>query len=502
MILAHAGVQLFTVHIDHHDLDPLAKLWEHVDRIEELYCSAGLQQLVSIISSLGPAPNLKALHFQPGLSPGIDSSIELPVIFSSSLPSLRHLILTKKICWPAGLFKGLVSFDCGALEMDPLSPVHLMNVLRESPLIEYIRLVGISGRPKGVVLPTVALPSLRKCILTGHGTTHLIRFMTVPPSAHVSLDKSHISFGITFPKFDNLSGTPGLRVLDKVSAVSVSIDDCAVQIQAKNDRGGVFVAKEHHLDDFSRDPARFVPFIRSSFDYGSTCLGFRSAKEFTLDIERGKIWQPEQATDFAFDILGFLSNLHSVEGVKLRGVPPRELAFVLQFLCSLPGLGVPCPNLKRLHVESTPFRSPWSLLESLDRFISNRKEMGAPLRSIVIKVKCEKLIPAADHLAFLTSWKGLVGGGARLEYERIEVKKIPRCPRYNYPEEDYDDSDDENQEMGYEDEDEVVGSRGSRGCCSGWGGWPEKWPETFGQMGGAVIPRAAMDGNFIDSTSW
>ena len=190
--------------------------------------------------------------------------------------------------------------------------------------------------------------------------------------------------------------------------------------------------------------------------------------------------------NFAHHVLGFLSNLPGVEDVKLRGVPPRELAFILQFLCSLPGMGVPCGNLKRLYVESTPLHSPWSLLEGLDRFISNRKEVGVPLRSILVKVKCEKLIPATDHCVFLTSWKGLVGESAKLEYERTDVKKVPRCPRYDHPREDYEDneSDEENQDMGYGDEGEVVGSGGPRECCSGWGGWPEKWPKAVGEMEG------------------
>jgi len=484
MILAHACNQLFTVHIDHRDLDRLPKLWERVDRIEELHCSTGLDQLAPFLSSLGPAPNLKALHFRKELTAGTDNPISLPVIFSGSLPSLRHLTLTT-ILWPDGLFKNLASLDCGTAEMSPLSPVHLMNVLRDSPSIESVRFVGISGRPKGVVLPTVALPSLRKCTLTGHGTIDLIWFMTVPPSAYVSLDKSFISFGETFPKFDNLSGAPGLRILDKVSAVSVSIDDGAVQIQAKNDRGGVLVSKEHKLSIFSQDLARFGPFIRSSFDCGRTCPGFQSAKEFTLDVERGKIWRPKEAADFALDVLGFLFCLSSVEDVKLRGVPPRELAFILQFLCSLPGSRIPCPNLKRLCIESTPLRSPWSLLEGLDRLVSNRKGAGAPLRFLVVKVKCEKLIPAADHRAFLASWKGLVREGVSLEYERTEVKKIPRCLHYNYPEKGYEDdeSDDENRGMGYEDEGEVVSDGSPRECCIGWGGWPGNWPKTTGEVG-------------------
>ena len=480
MILAHAGNQLFTVHIDHHELDRLPKLWELVDRFEELHCSTELDKLAPFLSSLGPAPNLKVLHFRPELTAG---TIGLPVIFSGSLPSLRRLTLTT-IFWPDGLFKGLVSLDCGTTEMAPLSPVHLMNVLRDSPSIESIRFVGISGRPKGVVLPTVSLPSLRKCTLTGEGTTDLIRFMTVPPSAHVSLDKSYTSFGETFPRFDDLSVAPGLRILDKVSAVSVSIDDGAVQIQAKNNHGGVFVSKEHELSSLSRDPTRFGPFIRSSFDCGRTCPGFQSTKEFTLDVERGRIWQPKEAADFAFDVLGFLSCLPNVEDMTLRGVPPREFAIILQSLHSARGLGIPCPNLKRLRLESTPRHSPWSLLEGLDRFASNRKEVGAPLRSFTVKVKCEKLIPAADHRTFLASWIGLVREGVRLEYERTEVKKIPRCTRYNYLEEDDEDdgSDNGSQDMGYEDEGEVVGDGGPRECCVGWDGWPGGWPKAMGEV--------------------
>lgn len=480
MILAHAGNQLFTVHINHPDLDRLAKLWELVDRIEELHCSTGLHSLAQLLSSLGPARNLKVLRFHPELTAGMDNSIGLPVIFSGSMPSLRRLTLTS-IFWPDGLFKNLVSLECGTTEMSPLSPAHLMNVLQDSPSIESIRFVGISGRPKEVALPTVALPSLKKCTLIGHGTTDLIWFMTVPPSAYVSLDKPYIGFGITFPKFDDHSVAPGLRILDKVSTISISIDDGAVQIQAKNDCGGVFVSKERDLYTLLRDPSRFGPFIRSSFDCGRTCPGFPSAMELTLDVERGKIWQPEEAKNFALDVLGFLFCLPSIEDVRLRGVPPRELVSILQFLHSFPELGIPCPNLKRLHVESTPLRSPWSLLEGLDGLVSNRKEVGAPLRSLAVKVKCEKLIPAADHHAFLASWKGFVKGDVRLEYERTEVKRLPRCPRYNYPEED--DEDDEDQDMGYEDEGEVVSDGGPRECCIGWSEWPGKWPKTTGEVG-------------------
>ena len=99
------------------------------------------------------------------------------------------------IIWPTGLFKGLTSFECGAIEQYPISPIHVLDVLRESPLIELICLAGCCGPPNGIKLPTVALSSLRKCTLIGQGTTSLIRFMTIPVSALVFLSKSPIFFG-------------------------------------------------------------------------------------------------------------------------------------------------------------------------------------------------------------------------------------------------------------------------------------------------------------------
>ena len=492
MILARAGDQLFTVYVDDPDVDRLAKLWKLVDRIEELHYSTEPGRLAPFLSSLGPAPNLKVLHLRPWLTAGTggtESSLCLPTIFSGCLPSLRSLVLTETIFWPAGIFKGLTSFECGDREMYPLSPVHLLGVLRESPSLESLRLTGICNHPKGsrqsIAPLTVALPSLRKCILTGEGTTALMLFMTVPPSAVVFLSKSYISFGIVSPKSNLFATSPGLAILDEVSAVSFSLDDTAVRLRARNDHGGVFDSEERELDSFSRDPARFVPFIRSSLECGRTCPGFKSARVFTLDIKRERIWLPEESASFARDLMRFLSNLPGVEEVKLQGVPLRELSIIFEALGGPPGSQLPCKNLKRLHVESTPLRSPRSLLAGLDGLLSGRRNAGAPIQSIAVKVKCEMPIPVAGHHAVLTSWEGLVGGGARLEYERTEVKKLPRCRRRDYLEDDdeWDDVDEDN-DKGYEEEDEVASTGDSGDCNHGWDGWPERWPETLEEMGG------------------
>ena len=40
-----------------------------------------------------------------------------------------------------------------------------------------------------------------------------------------------------------------------------------------------------------------------------------------------------------------------------------------------------------------------------------------------MKVKCEMLIPAAEHRVFLTSWETLVAGTVSLEYEKTKVEE-------------------------------------------------------------------------------
>ena len=120
----------------------------------------------------------------------------------------------------------------------------------------------------------------------------------------------------------------------------------------------------------------------------------------------------------------------------------------------------------------------------LGKLLAERKEKGAPLELAAVKVKCEMLIPAADHCALLTSWKGLVGEGVTLEYERTEVEKLPRCRRRDCEDEDEWDHGDENEDDGGGDkggdEDEEVDADDLDDCRVGWDGWPEKWPERVG----------------------
>jgi len=125
--------------------------YELVDRIEKLIYTTELGQLAPFLSSLGPAPNLKVLYLRPELTAGIEepsSLIRLPTVFSGCLPSLRHLTLTSMVAWPVGLFRGLVSFECGALDhRQPIPPIHVLDAFRESPSIELIRLVGYCALP-------------------------------------------------------------------------------------------------------------------------------------------------------------------------------------------------------------------------------------------------------------------------------------------------------------------------------------------------------------------
>jgi len=100
MALAHAGNRLFTVYVDHHDLDRFLTLWNLVDRIEELHYFTDLGKLVPFLSFLGPAPNLKVLDLRSVLAVGMEVPmllVTLPVIFSDFLPSLRDLTLANTV---------------------------------------------------------------------------------------------------------------------------------------------------------------------------------------------------------------------------------------------------------------------------------------------------------------------------------------------------------------------------------------------------------------------
>ena len=242
MTLAHAGNQLFEVYVDqYYRLDRFARLWKLVDRIEALYFIIGFGFLHDFLSSLGPAPNLKVLCFRPMMymiwewTPVVDLPAEM---FSGCFPSLRNLSLPNADTWPIGLFKRLTSFECGDLGYRPIPPVRVLDILRESPSIEFIRLVGSCTIPPGFEPPAIPLPLLKECTLNGSGTTTLIRFMTIPATAHVSLTKLYIDDEAEFPRFEDFSAAPGLHVLDEVSTVSVYADNYKIRFQAKIPTGG------------------------------------------------------------------------------------------------------------------------------------------------------------------------------------------------------------------------------------------------------------------------
>jgi len=379
------------------------------------------------------------------------------------------------ITWPAGLFRCLISFECGA-PLYPISPIHVLDVLRESPSIESIRLTGYCNFPPGLKLRPVALRSLVECTLIGVGTTSLIRLMTVPSSTLVTLTEPYFELGAVSRKFEDFSTAPGLHVLDGISTVSFSINDNAVRLQVKNDSGGALDVEVDELCDLSQD-TMFLSFILSFFEFGNTRPGFKAAKQLALDVDRGRIWAAPEAANFALLVLALFRSFSDAEEVTLRGVPPMELSFLLRYLCGGPSLRLPCPNIKRLHIETISLRSPRSLLVEMDKLLGERKRAGGALRSLTAKVKCEMLIPTTDHCAFLTSWEGLVEEGVRLEYEQSTVKKLPRCRRHDYDYEDEWDSEDEDDEEKYEE----MGAGDPDDSCVGWDGWPDRWPKTMGK---------------------
>lgn len=479
MVLARAGNQLFTVYANYHDLEDHATLSVLIDRIEELYYSAGFEYLASLIAV--SAPNLKVLHLRPESNiQGVGDMmryITVPTVFDSSrFPLLRDLAITNAAILLSGPFKGLTSFECDISDRPATSPARVFGAIQESPLIETLRLVGRCFPPKEVDLPPIVLPLLGECSLIGEGITSLIRFITLPATAFVFLGKQYADDQVDFP-FNMLSIAPGLRILGEVSAVSFSIDDYTSRLQARNNHGGVLDVEVDGLYYLSGDPSAFLCFIWSSFSCWPPCTGLETTKELTLCIERDGIWKPRDTTNSAINLVRFISNLPDIEGAKLHGLPPSELSSVLSLLTSprVATIKPRYPNLKRLDIESSPIRSPRLLLVELGKLLAARKEAGTPLQSVTVKVRCEMLIPAMNHCAFLTSWESLVEEGVGLEYEQIEVKKLLWRSYHSYPE---DEGGERDEESDGED------GTGDFGDCVGWGSWPEKWPKTVKEMRG------------------
>ena len=84
--------------------------------------------------------------------------------------------------------------------------------------------------PQEFQSPVVMLPLLKEC---GQGTTSLVQFLAVPATTRMFSSKPCIDEWVTFPKLDHLSTVQNLRVLDEISVVSFSVNDHAVQLQAK-----------------------------------------------------------------------------------------------------------------------------------------------------------------------------------------------------------------------------------------------------------------------------
>ena len=425
MILAHAGSRLFTVLVNHDDLDRPARLWSLVDRIEEFHYSTDLEKLLQLLTTLGPAPNIKVLTLAPR---HMDTEMEeqsiplvlLPIIFSGCLPSLREVALRNTIVGFAGVFKDLISFECCVLLPHSIHPAHVLETFRASPSIECIRFVCHCSIPPTFNPPPVTLQSLRECTVGGRGTTSLIRFMIIPPSAKVFLHKQYE--GAPFPMFEDLSVVPKLHVLDEVSAASFSINDFAVSLRAKNDQGGVLKATADGVRNVSQDG--FSHFVRSFLESGSTCPGFKTAKELVLDVDRDRIFDSQQSISFAIDVLRLIRNLPNVEKAKLLGVPPLELFSILEYLSGADEVEVPWRNLRRLYIESTPTTPPKTLLVGLDNVLRQRNMSGAPLQYLGVRVESETALPVTRDCVFLTLLEGRVEGEVSLENGRFTDKGL------------------------------------------------------------------------------
>ena len=475
MILARAGNQLFTIYADHRDFDRFAKLWILVPRFEEFHYSVELEDLVPFLASLGPAPNLKVLCLRPeSFLEVFDEEMSrytIPTIFLGRLPSLRHLSLSKTVVWPTGLFRGLTSFECGTIDHFPVFPDHVLDAIRGSPLIESLRVVGCAPPIQGPDTPLIPLSSLRKCTLIGEGVASLIEFIAVPATALVTLGKPYAFDWTILPEFSKHSVAPGLRTLGEISTVSFSINDDAARLQARNNHGGALDVVVDRLKDLSRDPPTFTLFMRRCFEHWNACPGLKSTKEFTLSMDRSRVWSAEETERIVPNLIRLISNLPGIEEARLYGVPEAELGAIVGLLTRTQPSQLQCPNLRRLDIVSPPTHSPQSLLMALSILLETRKEAGVPFQSVRVKIRCETPLSVAVHCAFLAVWESLVGEGAvRLEYERTKVGRR-RTPQ--------EGSGDGGEGGGEKDR---AASVGDPEDGAGWDGWPEKWPKTLREL--------------------
>jgi len=474
MILTYAGERLFRVHVDHPDIGRGAKLWKLVDRIEELDCSYGTRHTPLFLSSSVPAQNLRAFRLcdrQVYSGPGLRR--ELPRIFRGCLPSLREVSLAIAVTWPIGIFKDLRSFELGVNAEDPIYPILVLDVLRKSPLLENLRLVGHCELPNDE-LPAVNLPSLRNCTLIGNGALSIIWYMDIPASTNVSLSTSPLTNDrrVIYP-FRDLLLAPHLHALDEVSTVSFSVGYDTVTLRAQNNSGGVLGIQTCYHKYMATGFMVFSALLRGSFN--GFPIKFQTTKEFSLHVERGVSFDVAESACCSATFLKFISGVPSLERINFCGVPAMALSFLL-YLHKNPDGVIMAPNLQRLYIESTPLHSAESLLQSLSTLLRWRKEEGVPLQFVDMKVNCETLIPMAKHSAFLITWEGLVGGDVKVGYSRERVEKLPRRGlRLAHPP-GADDSEDE-------EEGDEAGTVKSDGSGSEWESWISgQWPKAASEM--------------------
>ena len=105
----------------------------------------------------------------------------------------------------------------------------------------------------------------------------LTLFPIVPASARMFLSKLYFDDAIP-PKFDHISAAQNHCVLGLILPISFSINGHAAQLRENNICGGVLDAEVDELYNLSRGSLVFRHFIRSSFDCGRVCPGFRNHK--------------------------------------------------------------------------------------------------------------------------------------------------------------------------------------------------------------------------------
>ncbi|TFY73861.1 hypothetical protein EWM64_g10151 [Hericium alpestre] len=390
----------------------------HLEDIEE--GSLDDRRLEVLANLKHPAPMLESLT----LDDVTKSKILRPHIFARKMPRLHRFIIREcdGVHWGAPYLRNVTDLELDIGE--PFSLAKLLAVLKESPLLENLRIIRGAVSPRERPLPrgNVSLFSLKTFSLHSCVDTPCVEFLdnlTIPPTARKEFEfKAEnaevapriISLATSFVKTAGIASRPAPSKMqfnrmdsgrcDIAMLVWLEENDADVRPQlslrwtsVSNYPAADNIAAGQLLDSFD---------VRKLTDLSITAEGFRYALYDTFHNAFSKMSAVRDLTlkGRGIDLfLGILEITHTVApDPHSRQMSTARSAFLF-------------PNLERLRITSVPLGKAkpasryvsWAphLGESLLSMLETRKALGEPVPTLVITLcdDCEALLPKlSEHV--------------------------------------------------------------------------------------------------------